>query len=168
MPVLPRRFYNRPTVEVAQDLLGKLLVHGERAGRIIEVEAYLGANDRAAHAARGLTPSTQVIYGPPGHAYVYQIYGKHHCLNLITEPDGTPGCVLIRAVVPVRGITGETDGPGKLTLAMGITLADNGRDVTRGSLTVRDDGVLPREIDVTPRIGITKCVDWPLRFVAVL
>lgn len=168
MPVLPRRFYNRPTVEVAQDLLGKLLVHEDRAGRIVEVEAYLGAADRAAHAARGLTPATKVIYGPPGHAYVYLIYGMHCCLNLITEPDGTPGCVLIRAVAPVRGITGAADGPGKLTRALGITRAGNGRDVTRGSLTVRDDGVLPREIDVTPRIGITKCVDWPLRFVAVL
>lgn len=176
--ILPRSFYERPTETVARDLLGKILVHGETAGRIVEVEAYLGPNDLAAHAARGFTPSTQVIFGPPGRAYVYLIYGMYECLNLIAEPTGVAGCVLIRALEPVAGVplmqerrpiakTVEqlTSGPGKLTRALGITRKLNGVDVTRGVLTVHQP---EREekfaIGVTPRIGITKCVDWPLRF----
>ena len=158
---LPRRFYARPTIEVARGLLGKVLVHGDRCGAITEVEAYLGRDDLAAHASRGLTPRTRVIFGPPGHAYVYLIYGLHECLNVVAEPDGTPGCVLIRAV------EGQGDGPGKLTRAMGITRAHYGADFTRGPLTIHK----PRparafDIEVTPRIGIRHCVDWPLRFVA--
>jgi DNA-3-methyladenine glycosylase len=104
MPALPRSFYNRPTVDVARGLLGKTLVHGETSGRIIETEAYLGLADLAAHASRGLTPRTRVIFGPPGHAYVYLIYGMYECLNVIAEPDGTPGCVLIRALTPLTGL----------------------------------------------------------------
>ncbi|MGH9722615.1 MAG: DNA-3-methyladenine glycosylase [Bryobacteraceae bacterium] len=177
--ILPRDFYARPTVEVARGLLGKILVHGRTAGVIIETEAYLGTDDLAAHAARGVTPRTRVIFGPPGHAYVYFIYGMYECLNLVAEPDGTAGCVLIRALDPIAGIrtmfrrrpkaravADLASGPGKLTLAMGITRAQNGRDVTRGSLVVRRrrDETAP-EILVTPRIGITRCADWPLRFV---
>ncbi len=176
--ILPRRFYARPTVEVARDLLGKILVHGPTAGKIVEVEAYLGLKDLAAHASRGITPRTRVIFGPPGHAYVYFIYGMHECLNLVAEPEGSPGCVLIRALEPVAGIRimqsrrpkahsleQLASGPARLTQAMAITRALNGADVTRGSLVVRE---LPNqpviEIAVTPRIGIRQCADWPLRF----
>ncbi len=176
--VLPRSFYERPTVEVARDLLGKILVHGRTAGRIVEVEAYLGEQDRAAHAWHGLTPRTRVLYGPPGHAYVYFIYGMYECLNLVAEPVGTPGCVLIRALQPVSGLDlmrrrrpgvrslhELTSGPGKLTQAMGITRRLNGADVTRGPLTVRAPENRPDfQIGVSPRIGIRHCTDWPLRF----
>src|SRR5262249_49152881 len=102
--VLGRSFYERPTVTVARDLLGKILIHGPVAGIIVETEAYLGGNDLAAHSARGITDRTRVIFGPPGHAYVYFIYGMHECLNLVCEPEGRPGCVLIRALEPVAGI----------------------------------------------------------------
>ena len=179
--ILPRDFYERPTVEVARDLLGKILVHGRTAGVIVETEAYLGGEDLAAHSARGVTPRTKVIFGPPGHAYVYFIYGMYECLNLVAEPKGQPGCVLIRALDPLCGIRTMfrrrpaarkledlASGPGKLTLAMGITRAQNARDVTKGSLVVRKwKQEPPLEIVVTPRIGITKCADWPLRFVLI-
>ncbi|HLY18543.1 MAG TPA: DNA-3-methyladenine glycosylase [Bryobacteraceae bacterium] len=177
--ILPRGFYARDTIEVARGLLGKILVHGETAGKIVETEAYLGGDDLASHSARGVTDRTRVIFGPPGHAYVYFIYGMYECLNLVAEPDGKPGCVLIRALEPVAGIDvmrrrrppahtlrDLTSGPGKLTLALGITRAQNGADVTRGALTVRtprpDE---PFEIEVTPRIGIRHCADWPLRYI---
>ena len=176
--ILRRGFYARPTIEVARGLLGKILVHGETSGKIVETEAYLGGDDLAAHSARGVTARTRVIFGPPGHAYVYLIYGMYECLNLVAEPDGQPGCVLIRALEPVAGI--ETmqsrrpavhtlrdlaSGPGRLTLALGITRAQNGVDVTRGSLTLRTPpDEEPFEIEVTPRIGIRQCADWPLRF----
>jgi len=177
--VLPREFYERPTTDVSRDLLGKILVHGRSAGVIVETEAYLGGDDLAAHSARGVTPRTKVIFGPPGHAYVYFIYGMYECLNLVAERKGSAGCVLIRALDPICGLgvmfrrrptarkpRDLASGPGKLTMAMGITRAHNGRDVTRGSLVVRkwiDEPSI--EIEVTPRIGITKCADWPLRFV---
>ncbi len=165
-------------MDVARDLLGKLLVHGRAAGRIVEVEAYLGREDLAAHASRGLTNRTRVLFGPPGHAYVYFIYGMYECLNIVAEPEGTPGCVLIRALEPLAGISlmqrrrpaarsveELASGPGKLTLAMGITRRHNGADLTCGPLTVRElPGEPRREIAVTPRIGIRHCADWPLRF----
>lgn len=175
---VPRAFYDRPVTEVARNLLGAILVHGTLAGRIVETEAYLGTGDRAAHSWHGLTARTKVIFGPPGHAYVYLIYGAHECLNLVAEPDGHPGCVLIRALEPLCGIEQMrqrrpaarrleelASGPGKLTAAMGITAKLNGADVTRGELTVRRP-VQPDvfEIAVTPRIGVTHCADWPLRF----
>lgn len=177
--VLQRSFYARPTVEVAKGLLGKILVHGGTAGRIVEVEAYLAENDRAAHAWRGLTERTKVLFGPPGHAYVFLAYGVYECLNIVAEPEGVPGCVLIRAVEPLAGIgrmrrrrgsvtrlTQLASGPGKLTVAMGITRALNGADVTRGPLTVRAlREEKPFEIVATPRIGIRHARDWPLRFV---
>lgn len=177
-PILKRAFYRRPTIQVARDLLGTVLVHGPTAGIIVETEAYLGGDDLASHSARGITGRTQVIFGPPGHAYVYFIYGMYECLNIVAEPDGRPGCVLIRALEPVSGLDAMrhrrpaarkpedlAGGPGKLTLAMGITRAQNGADVTRGALVVR----APREprqfeIAVTPRVGITQCADRPLRF----
>ena len=174
--ILPRRFYNRPTVDVARDLLGKVIRHGETSGIIVETEAYLGEDDLAAHSSRGVTDRTRVIFGPPGHAYVYFIYGMYECLNLVAEPAGKPGCVLIRAVEPLDGIDimrerrpkahnveALASGPGKLTLALGITRALNGADVTKGPLTVEDRRASV-EIVTTTRIGITHCADWPLRF----
>lgn len=177
-PILKRAFYGRPAVEVARDLLGKVVVHGRAAGAIVETEAYLGGDDLASHSARGLTERTRVIFGPPGHAYVYLIYGMYDCLNLVAEAVGDPGCVLIRALEPVAGVDlmrrrrpsarrleDLASGPGKLTLAMGITRALNGADVTRGALVVRRPAQERAfEIDVTPRIGIRQCADWPLRF----
>lgn len=163
--LLPRSFYARPAVEVARALLGKILAHGKVSGRIVETEAYLGLTDAAAHACRGATPRTRVLFGPPGHAYVYLIYGIHNCLNIVAEPEGAAGCVLIRALEPRTGIAQPTDGPGKLTHALGITLQHNGCDVTRGPITVRapkNDGAF--EIGTSPRIGITKAADLPLRF----
>jgi DNA-3-methyladenine glycosylase len=135
-------------------------------GKIVEVEAYLGLDDQAAHASRGLTARTKVLFGPPGHAYVYLIYGMYECLNLVAEPAGTPGCVLIRALEPVHGLDGaRPTGPGRLTRAMGITRRHNGVDVTHGDLVVRrPDPPEPVSIVTTPRIGITHCADWPLRF----
>jgi DNA-3-methyladenine glycosylase len=176
--ILPRSFYARATVEVARGLLGKVLVHGPTAGIIVETEAYLGGEDLAAHSAHGLTERTRVIFGPPGHAYVYLIYGMYQCLNLVAERDGRPGCVLIRALQPVSGVElmrarrGATrkleqlaNGPGKLTLALGITRAHNGADVTRGALVVRQaPGASEPEITVTPRIGIAQSRELPLRF----
>ena len=103
-PILKRQFYNRPAIEVARDLLGKVLVHGPTAGIIVETEAYLGGDDLASHSARGVTDRTRVIFGPPGHAYVYFIYGMYECLNLVAEPEGQSGCVLIRALEPVIGL----------------------------------------------------------------
>ena len=177
--ILARAFYERPTVEVARDLLGKVLVHGPAAGIIVETEAYLGGDDLASHSARGVTDRTRVIFGPPGHAYVYLVYGMYECLNMVAEPEGKAGCVLIRAMEPVFGIEHMrklrpnakkledlTSGPGKLTLALGITRAQNGADLTKGGLVVRAP-VEPRRVEilVTPRIGIRHCADWPLRFV---
>jgi DNA-3-methyladenine glycosylase len=178
-PILPRSFYARNTIEVARDLLGKVLVHGRAAGRIVETEAYPGGDDRASHSSRGITGRTRVIFGPPGHAYVYFIYGMYECLNLVAEPEGTPGCVLIRALEPVagldlmrsrrtsaHGIEDLANGPGKLTLAMGITRRHYGADVTRGRLVVRAPSTPdPIEIAATPRIGITHCADRLLRYV---
>lgn len=176
--ILPRSFYERPTVEVARELLGKVLVHGATAGQIVETEAYLGEEDRAAHASRGLTPRTRVLFGPGGHAYVFFIYGMYDCLNLVAEPEGRPGCVLIRAVEPLCGLAQMrrrrpsarrvedlASGPGKLCRALGITRALYGVDVTQGPLTVRRWKREPEfEIVVGPRVGIRHCADWPLRF----
>ncbi|MBZ5725191.1 MAG: DNA-3-methyladenine glycosylase [Acidobacteriia bacterium] len=178
-PILKRSFYERPTVEVARGLLGKLLVHGPTAGIIVETEAYLGGDDLASHSARGITDRTRVIFGEAGHAYVYLIYGMYECLNIVCEPAGKPGCVLLRALEPAAG-TGIMErrraaarkpedlasGPGKLTLAMAITRAHNGADVTRGPLVVREPAARQEvEIQATPRIGISQCADLPLRFV---
>ena len=178
-PILKRSFYERSVVDVARDLLGKALVHGATAGVIVETEAYLGGDDLASHSARGITDRTRVIFGPPGHAYVYFIYGMYECLNLVAEAEGTPGCVLLRALEPARGVAimkrrrpaartleDLASGPGKLTLALGITRADNGADVTRGLLVVREP-LEPREFDIetTPRIGVRHCADWPLRYI---
>src|SRR5271169_1227779 len=104
MKGLPRSFYRRATIDVARDLLGKVLVHGPAAGIIVETEAYLGGDDLASHSAAGITNRTRVIFGPPGHAYVYLSYGMHECMNIVAEPDGKAGCVLIRALEPIEGL----------------------------------------------------------------
>ena len=177
--LLDESFYARPTVQVATDLLGKVIVHGGTAGRIVEVEAYLGVSDLAAHASAGITDRTRVLFGPPGRAYIYLIYGIHECLNLVAEKDAVAGCVLIRALEPLCGLSvmrrrrpaarqpeDLCSGPGKLTAAMGITRALNGANVTEpGDLVVRRMAEDSRfEISTSARIGITKCADWPLRF----
>jgi DNA-3-methyladenine glycosylase len=176
---LSRAFYNRPAVEVARALLGTVLVHGSTSGVIVETEAYLGLQDRAAHSWRGITPRTRVMFGEPGHAYVYLIYGIYECLNVVAEPEGSPGCVLIRALEPLegiprmqrrrhpgaRGIEDLANGPGKLTLALGITRRHNGADFTTGPLTIHPPEQREEiQIGVSPRIGIKHCADWPLRF----
>ena len=177
-PILPRSFYNRSSVQVGRDLLGKVLIHGATGGIIVETEAYLGLDDAASHAYRGITRRNGVMFGPPGHAYVYFIYGMYECVNMVTEPAGTAGAVLIRAIEPLLGVElmqirrpgakrlrDLASGPGKLTLALGITRALNGADVTKGPLVVRDRrGEEPFEIAAGPRIGISKNADLPLRF----
>jgi DNA-3-methyladenine glycosylase len=159
-------------------LLGQVLVHRNLSARIVETEAYLGLSDAASHAWRGPTPRTEVIFGPPGHAYVYLIYGIYDCLNVVAEPQGSPGCVLIRALEPLTGIVSMrsrrrsadrlqdlANGPGKLTRALGITLRHNGVDLTRGPLIIQEPSASqPFDIAVSPRIGITRNADWPLRF----
>lgn len=163
---------------LAPDLLSCVLIHGETAGVIVETEAYLGADDLAAHSSRGKTKRTQVIFGPPGRAYVYVIYGMHECLNVVADQDGVPGCVLIRALEPVAGIeimrkrrswsgpvSKLANGPGKLTEALAINRSQYGVLLTEGELTVRRWKVRPGfKIDAGPRIGIRECIDWPLRF----
>jgi DNA-3-methyladenine glycosylase len=163
---LPRSFYARTTVEVARELLGKVIRHGASLARIVETEAYLGIGDAAAHSARGWTPRTRVIFGPPGRVYMYLIYGMYHCLNIVAEPEGTAGCVLIRAVEPIAGMAGQpSDGPGKLTRALGITLEHYGVDLMRGPITVHAPARPEEfEIGVSPRIGISKGAELPLRF----
>jgi DNA-3-methyladenine glycosylase len=185
---LPRAFFARNPRRVARQLLGKMLIR-EASGlkltaRIVEVEAYLGEKDPAAHAAAGRTLRNAVLFGPPGHAYIYFIYGNHYCLNVSCEPEGQAGGVLFRALEPLTGIDemvharqidlrGEKDwpkltsGPGRLCQAFGITRAsDNGRDLTSpaSGLWIGDDGSSPGAITVTARIGITKAADMPLRY----
>lgn len=186
---LPRTFFARPPRRVARELLGKVLVRQQRSivvtGRIVEVEAYLGEKDPAAHAAAGQTLRNSVLFGPPGHAYVYFIYGNHYCLNVSCEPEGRAGCVLFRALEPLTGIEEMararhmeirgprdlprlTSGPGRMAEAFGITRSrDNACDLTdaASSLWIGDDGFRARGIRVTPRIGITKAADDLLRYV---
>jgi len=184
---LPKTFYDRPTLEVAADLLGKVLVHRmtgrPTAGRIVEVEAYIGEADPACHAAAGPTRRNAPLYGPPGIAYVYLNYGIHFLFNVVTEAEGRPAAVLIRALEPVEGLevmrarrapdrSGREvpdhelcRGPGSLTRAMGITLADNLADLTGQRLYVEDRGgdPPPASIAWTPRIGISAGTDRPWR-----
>lgn len=183
--LLPRAFFTSPPDMVARAVLGKLLVRRTAdallVGRIVEVEAYFGVDDPAAHAAAGRTARNVVLFGPPGHAYVYFIYGMHSCLNISCEPEGQAGCVLVRALEPVsgleqmaarRGVTAPrllTSGPGRLCQAFGITrAAHNGVDLLSGSsdLQLRDDGCEVSTVATSPRIGITKAAERPLRFFA--
>jgi DNA-3-methyladenine glycosylase len=191
-PVLSRDFFNRDPVTVGRELLGKLLIRREGrmllAGRIVEDEAYLGAEDPAAHAYAGRTPRNAVLFGPPGHAYVYFIYGNHYCLNVSCMHEGNAGGVLLRAMEPVVGLEAMararglalkaavrptqlrliSSGPGRMSQALGITrLRDNDKDLTvpASDLWFADDGYRPERIAATPRVGITKAVELPLRFV---
>lgn len=169
---LPRSFYDRDTVTVAQELLGAFLVHVadavERIGRIVEVEAYPGEQDLAAHSSKGLTPRTRVLFGPPGFAYVYLIYGIYCCLNIVAEREGNACAVLLRAVEPVKNLTDRSSGPGLLCRAMGIDLRLNGHDMESDDLFVaaRTDDV-PLQVVARPRIGVAYSGAWaskPLRF----
>lgn len=165
---LPRTFYDRDTVEVAHALLGKCLVHisggVERVGRIVEVEAYLGPHDLAAHSARGRTARTEVMFGPPGHIYVYLIYGMHHCMNVVTQKAGVASAVLLRALEPVRSIEARTQGPGLLCKAMGINRSMNGHDLLSDDLYIAADGYPPRmSIVKRPRIGVDYAGHWAKR-----
>lgn len=168
MNYLPRHFYERGAVEVARDLLGKHLVRvvngKQRVGRIVEVEAYLGPGDRASHAGRGITPRTRVMFGPPGHAYVYFIYGMHHCMNVVCAPDGQAAAVLLRALEPLSGIRERTNGPALLCRAMGIDRNMTGHDLLTPELHLR----APREertfrIARRRRIGVDYAGGWARR-----
>lgn len=189
---LDRAFFSRDPRRVASDLLGKVLVRGagrkRRTARIVEVEAYLGENDPAAHSAAGNTARTSVLFGPPGHAYVYFIYGNHYCLNVSCEPAGQAGGVLFRALEPLAGVEEMardrgleihrskdliklTSGPGRLSEAFAITRKrDNGRDLTSAASSlwigeeIGDDRYRARGIRTSPRIGITKAIDKPWRY----
>jgi len=182
--ILPGEFYRRDTLEVARDLLGKALVKFKGpemvGGIILETEAYYGQDDPASHAYGGKTPRSEIMFGKPGIAYVYMCYGMYYLLNVVTENEGKPGAVLIRALKPLWGIDimkrrrnanledRLTDGPGKLTIALGIDIKDNGADIVRGRnrLYISDykTGDNNLKIIVTERIGIKKGEDRPLRF----
>ncbi len=164
MRKLSRAFYDRDTILVARELLGKYLVHADRVGRIVEVEAYLGPHDLAAHSARGLTERTKVMFGPPGHAYVYMIYGMYYCMNVVTEREGHASAVLLRAVEPVQNVSGWTQGPGLLCKAMGIDKRLNAHDL------LSDDFYIaaplkgkPFTIVKRPRIGVDYAGRWARR-----
>lgn len=168
MKPLGRVFYDRPAIEVARDLLGKHLVHVargvERVGRIVEVEAYLGPHDLAAHSARGLTPRTKVMFGPPGHAYVYLIYGIYHCMNVVTEREGHASAVLLRALEPVKNVTGRTQGPGLLCRAMDIDRRLNGHDLVSETFHIAaPDAAEPFAIVKRPRVGVDYAGHWARR-----
>ena len=167
-PILPRAFYDRDTVEVARALLGKHLVHVvsgvERVGRIVEVEAYLGPHDLAAHSARGLTPRTRVMFGPPGHAYVYLVYGLHWCMNVVTQREGHASAVLLRALEPVKNLEGRTQGPALLCKAMGINKRLNAHDLLSAEFHVADAALSgPLRIVKRPRIGVDYAGHWARR-----
>ena len=152
---------------MARDLLGKCLVHrgdgAPRVSRIVEVEAYLGPHDLAAHSARGLTPRTRVMFGPPGFAYVYLIYGMYQCMNVVTQAEGKASAVLLRAVEPVRNVTGRTQGPGLLCRAMGIDGRLNGHDLLSRNFYIADDGTSVESIVKRPRIGVDYAGHWAKR-----
>jgi DNA-3-methyladenine glycosylase len=174
MQILPQTFYDRDAESVARELLGKLLVRRverrSRVGRIVETEAYLGPPDLAAHSSHGLTRRTAVMHGPPGHAYVYLIYGMHHCLNLVTGPGNYPSAVLLRALEPVANLdSSSASGPGRLCRALDIDRRLNGHDLTRGELIVAEPPEIPEPFEVVarPRIGVDYAGEWagkPLRF----
>lgn len=168
---LPRTFYARPTLEVAPDLLGLWLVRdgpdGRQAGRIVEVEAYVGQEDLASHSSRGRTARTGIMFGPAGHAYVYLIYGMHFCFNVVTDAEGVGAAVLVRALEPGDGVDARTDGPGRLCRTLGIDRGYNGLDLTdagAGELWIeRRPGPPVGEIATSPRIGVAYAGEWAAR-----
>lgn len=185
-PLLPRAFYERPTLVVARDLLGKLLLRrtteGVAGGVIVETEAYVAAIDPAAHGFRGQTPRNRSMFGGPGRAYVYRSYGIHYCLNAVTEGEGVAAAALIRAIRPLVGLElmrarrGEriadrdlARGPGRLCQALALTTADDGADLRGPALWIAEaPGQAPApRIATTPRVGISQAADWPWRFVMV-
>src|SRR3984957_7224593 len=168
MQKLPRSFYNRDTILVARELLGKYLVHEsrglQRIGRIVEVEAYLGPHDLAAHSARGLTERTKVMFGPPGHAYVYMVYGMYYCMNVVTEREGHASAVLLRAIEPVQNVKGRTQGPGLLCNALRIDKRLTGYDLLSHDFYI----AIPHKTDPftivkRPRIGVDYAKHWAKR-----
>jgi len=168
MQKLPRSFYKRDTIVVARELLGKYLVHlsrgVERIGRIVEVEAYLGPHDLAAHSAKGLTERTKVMFGPPGHAYVYLIYGMYHCMNVVTEREGHASAVLLRAIEPVKNVASRTCGPGLLCRAMHIDKRLNTHDLVDDNFYIATPPKAePFIIVKRPRIGVDYAGHWAKR-----
>ncbi len=168
MQKLPRKFYDRDTIIVAQALLGKFLVHNsagvERIGKIVEVEAYLGEHDLAAHSSKGLTERTKTMFGPPGFAYVYLIYGVHHCMNVVTERAGQASAVLLRALEPVKNIEDRTQGPGLLCRAMGIDRRLNAHDLLSDNFFIAQPETAEKiSIVKRPRIGVDYARHWAKR-----
>jgi DNA-3-methyladenine glycosylase len=168
MKKLPRSFYDRDTILVAKELLGKYLVHHdngiERIGQIVEVEAYLGPHDLAAHSARGRTKRTEVMFGPPGNAYVYLIYGMYYCMNVVTQAEGHAAAVLLRGIQPIQNITARTQGPGLLCKAMNITKELNGHDLLSKDFYIAEpDESAPFTIVKKARIGVDYAGHWAKR-----
>lgn len=168
MQKLLREFYDRDTTLVARELLGKLLVHRAggvtRIGKIVEVEAYLGEHDLAAHSSRGRTPRTQIMFGPPGHAYVYFIYGMYFCMNVVTEREGHASAVLLRAVEPVEKLAGRTSGPGLLCRALKIDKKLNGHDLLSDNFFIAAPETAKKlPIVKRPRIGVDYAKHWAKR-----
>ncbi len=168
MQKLPRSFYDRDTAIVARELLGKWLVHQsngiQRIGKIVETEAYLGEHDLAAHSSKGLTARTKIMFGPPGHAYVYFIYGMYFCMNVVTERAGHASAVLLRAVEPVANLQGRTCGPGLLCRAMNIGRHLNGHDLLSGEFFIATPETAEKlTIVKRPRIGVDYAKHWTKR-----
>lgn len=165
---LARSFYERPAIDVARALLGCVLVHVDagvrRSGRIVETEAYVGAHDLACHAAKGRTPRTDIMFGAGGHAYVYLIYGMYDCFNVVTEREGHPSAVLVRALRPLENCLRDTDGPGKLCRALAITRAQNKLDLLGDEIFIEAGNPAdPRSIAKGPRIGVDYSGHWARR-----
>ncbi len=159
MKKLSRNFYNRDTIIVAQELLGKYFVHvseySTQIGMIVEVEAYLGSHDPAAHSSKGITKRTQIMFGPPGFAYVFLVYGMYYCMNIVTEQVGQGSAILLRAVEPIQNIYQRTNGPGLLCRAMHIDMQCNQKDLTHEALYVAEVSTVPSPVIVSkPRIGV--------------
>ncbi len=168
MKKLARVFYDRDTITVAKELLEKYLVHVsdgvQRVGKIVEVEAYLGPHDLAAHSAKGLTERTKVMFGPPGHAYVYMIYGMYYCMNVVTEREGHASAVLLRAIEPVTNVDGRTQGPGLLCKAMHIDRNLNGHDLVSDDFFIADPAKnKPLAVIRRPRVGVDYARHWARR-----
>ena len=168
MQKLPRQFYDRDTKTVARELLGKWLVHKaggvERIGRIVEVEAYLGEHDLAAHSSKGRTERTKIMFGPPGHAYVYFIYGMYFCMNVVTEREGHGCAVLLRALEPVKNVPAKTSGPGLLCRAMDIDRRLNGHDLLSDDFFVAEPDTQEKfSIVKSPRVGVDYAKHWAKR-----